>query len=302
MRIAFPNLNRPKKAAKVLSRVLNHRLAPCQMAVAKACGYRDWHELEQEIGRDRITVPDQDLSADESVTRQVDMTLSIAASLNVSDNDAQYAVAMTNLIGGQKTDVTEQLDIRARCLRRTLLPDLGRRQRGSVGKVKSVGWNGELVVLKRFGCPTYILTNKAPNSIVADFEYLTPQVAEPLFIPMRFYLAYGMWTEKDGSQVLFSRDYKPLWRIENNGKRPIRADPSEWISYERIDVFWSPVNPPWHDKRVYDREIQRLHDFKIVGLPKLVEAFPYLVLRDELSTIDDAVSLLWNKQEPKRAA
>src|ERR1700730_4645254 len=47
MRIAFPNLVRPKKAAKHLHALTaDISLSMCQAAIAAACGYRDWHDLE----------------------------------------------------------------------------------------------------------------------------------------------------------------------------------------------------------------------------------------------------------------
>ena len=35
-----------------------------------------------------------------------------------------------------------------------------------------------------------------------------------IFFPLRFWMSYGIWTEADGAKVLFSRDYCPLWKIQ----------------------------------------------------------------------------------------
>src|SRR5579864_5704456 len=99
MRVEFPNTTRPKKGAKALSRVLNRPLAQCQQAVAKACGYKDWHELEQQVAPGRNTILDQDLSADAYVHRQIDMTLRIAKYVDVVDDDAQFALTRANITG-----------------------------------------------------------------------------------------------------------------------------------------------------------------------------------------------------------
>src|SRR5947209_15632905 len=38
------------------------------------------------------------------------------------------------------------------------------------------------------------------------------------FIPMRLRLPYGRWVEEDGTMVLFSRDYCPLWKMLPSGE------------------------------------------------------------------------------------
>jgi hypothetical protein len=269
--------------------------------VARACGYRDWHELEQQVSPGHLAILDQDLSVDKYVNRQIEMTLSVAESTNVIDDDAQFALAMANLTGDRKTDLTEQLAIRAGCLRRTSLPDLGRRQRGSIGRLKSPGRNGELVILKRFGQITHVLTHVSLDAAVADFEFVTPRLPVPLFVPMWLYLAYGVWTEKDGAHVLFSRDYMPLWRLKV-GEKPGRINPWDWIRFEQQEWFWDDTATPWSSKRRYEDELKRLRHFRVIGLPRLVETLPYLILRDDLRSIEDAVDILREKYEPVQAA
>jgi hypothetical protein len=294
MRIQFPNLTRPKKGAKTLSRVLGRPLAQCQSAVAKACGYKDWHELEQQVATGHHAILDQDLSTDEYVHRQIELTLGIAEFTDVVDDDAQFALAMANITGDRKSSLSEQLAIRAGCLRRTALPDVGRHQRGSIGKLKSPGRNGEPVILKRYGRPTYVLTHKSPDAGVADFEFVSPRHPVPLFVPMRLYLPYGAWTEKDGSRVLFSRDYKPLWRL-TVGRKPNRINPWDRIKFEKQEWFWDDTETPWSSKARYDNELLRLQAFGVIGLPRLVQTLAHLVLRDDLKSIEDAVGLLRSK-------
>jgi hypothetical protein len=301
MRIQFPNLTRPKKGAKTLSRVLGRPLAQCQSSVAKACGYKDWHELEQQVAPGRNAVLDQDLSADEYVRRQIEMTLCIATSTGVVDDDAQFALAMANITGDRKSALAEQLAIRVGCLRQTSLPNVGPRQRGSIGKLKSPGRNGELVILKRFGRSTYVLTHKTPDAAIADFEFVSPRHPVPLFVPMRLYLPYGVWTEKNGARVLFSRDYMPLWRL-SVGEKPARINPWDRIYFEKEEWFWDDTKTPWSSKARYENELKRLQDFGVAGLPRLVETLPYLILRDDLNSIGDAVDLLREKYEPVQAA
>jgi hypothetical protein len=299
MRIDFPNLTRPKKSAKILSRVLERPLARCQSALAKVCGYRDWHELEQQVAPACDSILDQNLSTDEYVDRQVKMGLCIAELLDVDDDEAQFALVRANITGNRESSLAEQLAIRAGCLRRTALPDAGRGHRGSIGKVMSPGRNGEVVILKRLGRPTYVLTHRTPDAAVGDFEFVSPRHPLPLFIPMSLYVPYGVWTEKDGSRVLFSRDYKPLWRL-TPAKRPARANPWDRIQFDREEWFWGDTDTPWASNARYEIELKRLQDLGVVGLPKLVETLPHLVMRDDLRSVEDAVELLRDKYEAVR--
>jgi hypothetical protein len=296
MRISFPNLTRPKKGAKKLSSLLNRPLAQCQSAVAKACGYRDWHELERQVAPQSNATLDQYLSRDEYVDRQVNLAVRIAELLEVVDDDAQYALVRARITGDRESSLAEQLAIRAGCLRQTALPDTGRRQRGSIGKLKSPGRNGEIVILKRFGRSTYVLTHKTPDAAVADFEFVSPKSPLPLFVPMRLYMPYGAWTEKIGSRVLFSRDYKPLWRLTSD-KKLSRINPWDRIQFETEEWFWDDLETPWSSALRYKTEVRRLQDFGVTGLPKLVEVLPHLVLRDDLRSVGDAVDFLHSKYD-----
>jgi hypothetical protein len=50
-------------------------------------------------------------------------------------------------------------------------------------------------------------------------------------------LPYGQWSLRDGTEVLFSRQYEPLWK--RNGDCITRADPMEWVGgIERQEWFY----------------------------------------------------------------
>ena len=121
------------------------------------------------------------------------------------------------------------------------------RQRGAVGKLKTVGRNGEAVILRERGRPTYVISHQA-ISTVGDFEYVSPRVAPPLFVPMRLYLPYGYWTEHDGSRVIFSRDYKPMWRLR--GRSIERVEPWLRISFVEQTHRWPRGQAPWSSKEL----------------------------------------------------
>lgn len=53
MRIQFPDIGRPKKAAKFLSRAeAGSKLSQVQEALARELGYRDWHDLAGNVRQD----------------------------------------------------------------------------------------------------------------------------------------------------------------------------------------------------------------------------------------------------------
>jgi hypothetical protein len=65
MRFHFPNLDRPKKAAKSIARLLGGvlPLSRVQNGLATALGYRDWHELDLAHASRPPQPLDQDLPA-----------------------------------------------------------------------------------------------------------------------------------------------------------------------------------------------------------------------------------------------
>jgi hypothetical protein len=68
---------------------------------------------------------------------------------------------------------------------------------------------------------------------------------------MRAELPYGIWREADGSEVLFNRDYWPLWRRKPDGTVSRVDDPIRhgkmWIHWVAQDHFFNDSNPPWHN-------------------------------------------------------
>lgn len=277
-RIFFQKMSRPKAAAKSISAATGCSLSAAQRAVARCSGYRDWHDLETSLSG---ATPDLDATTIPShIEDQSRMSELLARELNLTSGDALYALGVSRLLGPQDTDIREQLNIQTKLFRLRELPLAEHRQRGAIGKLRSPGRNGEIVILKSFGKPTLIVTHKSARATAVDFEYVTPRNAEELFIPMRLYLAYGIWTEPDGAQVLFSRDYCPMWRIRQ-GLSPERMNPWERIAFTNQEWFWED-RLPWHDRAMHEAEIDRLHEFGVRFLPKLVDSLPIVVSCDNL--------------------
>jgi hypothetical protein len=104
MRVTFPNVVRPKKAAKRLHALTAKiPLYRCQAAIAAACGYRDWHDLET-CGVGQGSPFDQDLSLAELGDRSVFQAEAIAQTLKIYYGDAKWALPQLHLSGDWSWD------------------------------------------------------------------------------------------------------------------------------------------------------------------------------------------------------
>jgi hypothetical protein len=77
------------------------------------------------------------------------------------------------------------------------------------------------------------------------------KAADHLYDVLRYVLPYGLWTLADGRQVLFDRDYRPMW-VRQPGERAMAADPAWWVPYTRQGWLFDDACAPWfaHDQRV----------------------------------------------------
>lgn len=271
MRISYQNIEQLKQMAKILAASTDMPLMACQQALAKTSGYRDWFELSAITAGQVGARSAANLSMDDKVR----FALEISRILSAGECDVQFAMSQMNVFQW-KHGIREQLEIRAKLLRRTSLPDLGRRQPGSVGKFK---YDGRPLILRTFGTPVSAVGHSSHDYGVADFEFVTPRKPIPLFVPGRLYYAYGSWTEADGSIVLHSRDYLPLWRISSS-KRPTRLNPADWIEHDdnSDQWFWEDASSPWDSAKRHAEEIARLESYGVTGLPFLADTLADMVL------------------------
>jgi hypothetical protein len=108
---------------------------------------------------------------------------------------------------------------------------------------------------------------------------------------MRLYLPYGYWEEGDGAKVLFSRDYKPLWRLRLNSV-PERVDPSLWVRWRKQQFLWEDASTPWRKSELRAKLEAMLVDMGVQTLPILADALPLLVNEDSLHNFAGAAELL----------
>jgi hypothetical protein len=298
MRFSYPNLTRPKKSAKIMARLLGLPLSAAQSAIARSCGYQNWHDFELNHAKDSPCALDHHLSQAEYVARQTELILAVAAEAGVSDGDAQFALAHSHLTGDRPASLAEQIELRLSCWRRTLLPPAAKRARGAVGILRSPGRNGEVVILRSFGTPTSVITRNNVGT-VADFEYISPRNPPPLFLPLRLYLPYGHWIEVDGAKVLFSRDYKPMWRLRE-GAGVERLSPSLWIRSREQVHYWGDANTPWGLVEVRHKMEALLASLGVWCLPIWADALPIAIHDDKVYDFSAALNPLLTSRGEKQ--
>ena len=145
------------------------------------------------------------------------------------------------------------------------------------------------ILLSMNGTSVYLLDDVGTAKVLRH-EIIVPRMPLPAFEPMILRLPYGVWTEEDGSRVLFSREYYPLWRIPTDG-HVTPEDPWRWIPYIKKELFWDDCHPPWRNRQT-EQEIEwRMAQMGITGTPKLMRAVALLV-RGKARQIEDAVQLM----------
>ena len=85
------------------------------------------------------------------------------------------------------------------------------------------------------------------------------------FRPMRLYLPYGKWICSDGTQVLYNRDYCPLWVKGPDGK-VASIDADYWIDYKKDEYYFEGSQAPWYGvktKKYMERCIAELQTWGV---------------------------------------
>jgi hypothetical protein len=300
MPIIFPNIDRAKKSAKALASVSDTiPLNVAQRAVARLGGCRDWHDLENSLKhRDSAQTTGVQVSPNPDLRGIADLALRVADELETDWSTALYALSIAHLPGFRLKSLAEYEQIWVRLMVRVCGFSGQRKTAGSIVKMKVDGRMGQPGYLRAYGRPTYLVTDVSVETGVADFEVSFPRNPIAPFVPARLKYAYGCWSEKDGSKVLFSRDYKPLWRL-SEGRRPERLEPWLWIDKTDEQHFWDDVNPPWYTKKRQAEEDERLRELGITALPKLTDILPEVILNPDLHDVGDAVDAVAKREDPE---
>lgn len=296
MRFYFPNLTRPKKAANHLSAVFpDIPLSISQRAVAVACGYRDWHGLEISHAAAEPSMLDEHLPEGAFRERAIAMSRSLAAALNVHDGDVQAALPDMRLTGNRAFTRDDHEAIRTACWRAGPIPWQGGRHPGSVFYVKSKGFSKtQGRWWRQSSGGVRFIDNTTEKGLVATSEAVVPRTRLQDFVPLRLWLPYGWMDMKDGSRVLFSRDYLPLWRI-TDGKVE-RLKPTADVSAFRERLQFREGDGPWSYGPAREAAERMLAEYGITALPRLADVLPILI-QDEHIDVKGAARVLDGMRE-----
>lgn len=274
MRFHFANLNRPKQAAKNLARLEpGLKLSAVQEALSHVLGYRDWHELSISAAPTSLAA-DREADANETLRIIADL----ADALGLPESEVQYAISKARLLWNAPLSLDDHQALCAKIWRNRLFGPPKRGKPGTVVKDKAYGANAPAYLL-RTGRASYLLFDTGIG-VRANFEVLTPRNPLPDFVPSRLWLPYGHWTLQDGSEVIFSRNYYPMWRV--NEGRVERLDPWLWINgIAAVSHFGTAATTGlWASGPAREMALQHLARHRIFELPKLVGVMPHLFEAD----------------------
>jgi hypothetical protein len=215
--------------------------------------------------------------------------LALADALSLMPGDVQHTVAKSRLLGPAPWGLEEHLALTASIWRERAFGAPARGKSGTIVKVRAHG-ETRPAYLQLPGRPTRVVYDTGPG-MCADFETITPNVPLPDFVPSRLWLPYGYWSLRDGSEVVFARDYLPMWRITSG--RIERLSPWLWIEgIAKVTVFSSDLGTTdWSRGHAREVALACLHDRRIFELPRLVDVMP-LLIKSSAESIPAAAELL----------
>lgn len=88
-----------------------------------------------------------------------------------------------------------------------------------------------------------ICTDTSLDALVAKEEVFPLADQSMNFIPLRLFMPYGKYVCQDETEVLYNRDYRPLWKKELDGTvTPINSD--AYIDHYKREGFFNEKNTP----------------------------------------------------------
>jgi len=106
------------------------------------------------------------------------------------------------------------------------------------------------------------------------------------FRPMRIVMPYGKWTCADGTEVLFNRDYRPIWKRRPNGV-VVAADPDEWVKFAKQQYFFGDHSTPDEDPDSYRICMRQLRDWGVEhAVPVMLDLFRQAVAAGDLTRLE----------------
>lgn len=249
-----------KRAAKKLKKhVKNQRLSNCQEYIAQALGFRDWYHLNSTGNTNNVNAP---------TGNPAEVANRLAKLAGIQSAESLH-VLTTARIFGSTFGPAGGLAAREEMFARQEFSSIDKNAVGAVCRVKTANQPDIPALLIHRGGLCKVMTDHSIMMTV-DSELIS-QPGDTFFIPMRFWMPYGIWTESDNTKVIFSREYCPLWKIVD-GKAPERDNPDRWVT--AIDQKYYFNEKSFHDDDATSKGLDILKEHGVVSTPKLVEWLP----------------------------
>lgn len=280
------------KVAYYFAEVLGISPSEVKQAIVEAHYCDDWADIERSWYTNVRNHPDHDMSCQGIDHPAVGIIHALCPYLPISEGEALYHLGVSRLITNHIWDIDEHWTARAQLWQHEGVFGYGHARPGTVVHVR---------LSDSVTHPGYLCANPDPEGAeivllshglghFADSEVSTPLGRLPKFLPSRLWLPYGKWKLRDGSEVVFSRDYCPLWKI---GKIEVGRIPP-WLKVTDIvseSFFRTSPDEDWASGKAYEQAVAYLNQHRVAGLPILVEILP-LLIKDGRRTIREAVDLL----------
>lgn len=284
MRLFFSSSNAFKRAAKQLTS--SHKLTERQNLLAKACGYRDYHDLCKSLStQDAVRRQQQTYDADD----WAQLVVTIAELLSTQYGDTLYELTQARVIPKPWQSGQGAVDLRAKVFELAEIPVRSEWTPGAVIRMRPEGESrstpGYFLRYDEFSDIVEFISNSCgfPNR-AARFECHIPRPPLRPFIPTGLFEPYGYITKDDGTKIVFSREYWALWKVEP-AKAPkrilpykiIMSHPAKWFSKPGRTLTPEQAAPP-----------NALKDLRLIGVPRLVDILPRLIANN--CNFEDAVN------------
>ena len=161
---------------------------------------------------------------------------------------------------------------------------------------------GTVIRVKPLHCDAVVVSEDLDNKVVNFYSDSGPGACmrnelsvyrkqpHTSWKPMRLFLPYGKWKCSDGTEVLFNRNYKPMW-ARNKNREMVDIQPNAWVNYENQSWYFGDHNAPWDNRDSFNKCVSELQKWGVSEkLPKTLTDY-YELMRTgvKLPTNSDVV-------------
>jgi hypothetical protein len=108
-----------------------------------------------------------------------------------------------------------------------------------------------------------------------EVRVLRKQLSLDDFSPMRLTLPYGKWIGEGGLEVLFNRDYTPIWSRHTN-KAAEAINPATYVTHQETIFYYEDATAPYYgNAKTHEVCLSVLEEWAVLGqMAKITELIP----------------------------